>query len=305
MSAEQYEILLLVNPRAGKGRASKLQARVKGLMDASGLSYSVSVPSSASELEDEARIAAASGVRIVAVLGGDGTVSAAANGICGTESALAILPAGTADDFAKELGARDLETAVRMLREPRFLEVDMVRLSTGEGERRFINVAGAGFDSDVNETANSMTVRLGATGTYVAAMLKTLTRFQPANYEITVDGETSELSAMLVIVGSGRRYGGGMKVLPGASIVDGLLDVCIVQALSRSAFLRAFPRVFNGSHAEHPKVMMLSGKKVTITADRPIRVYADGERRGPVPASFEIMPAAIRVVSSTDVGLDG
>ena len=152
----------------------------------------------------------------------------------------------------------------------------------------------------MNETANGMSVRLGGTGTYVAAVMKTLSRFSPAHYELTIDGEALSVDAMLTVVGNGIQYGGGMKVLPNACVNDGLLDVCIVEALSKTAFLRAFPRVFTGSHGRHPKVRMMRGATVTVEANRKMLVYADGERVGPLPATFEVRPGALPIVVGPD-----
>src|SRR5207342_3585253 len=138
-------------------------------------------------------------------------------------------------------GVGKLDAAVRLLADPKTSAVDVIKVTAGATVRHFVNVAGAGFDSEVNETANAMTVRLGGTGTYVAAVVKTLSRFVPAHYEITVDDDTLSLDAMLAVVGNGMTYGGGMKVLPSARVNDGALDVCIVEQLSKFAFLRAFP----------------------------------------------------------------
>jgi diacylglycerol kinase (ATP) len=91
-----------------------------------------------------------------------------------------------------------------------------------------------------------------------------------------------------------------MKVLPNAVMNDGLLDVCIVEALSKPAFLRAFPRVFVGSHTTHPKVRMWTGTRVQVEADRRVLVYADGELVGSLPAIFEVRPAALPVVVGPD-----
>jgi hypothetical protein len=117
---------------------------------------------------------------------------------------------------------------------------------------------------------------------------------------IAPDDERMELDAMLIEVGSGRWTGGGMKVLPKAVMNDGLLDVCVVEALSKLAFLRAFPRVFLGSHTTHPKVRMRTGTRVQVEADRRVLVYADGELVGSLPAIFEVRPTALPVVVGPD-----
>jgi len=289
-------VLVLANPTAGRGKAGRLIGRVTAELNALGIDHRIRVSESAADLERLAREAAGSGVDIVAVLGGDGSVGAAANGLVGSRTALAPLPAGTGDDFAKAIGPGRLDAATRLLAAPDIRDVDVVQVTAGEQQRCYVNIAGAGFDSEVNETANAMSLKLGATGTYVAAVLKTLRRFVPAHYEIDVDGQRTVTDAMLVVVGNSRSYGGGMRVFPDARIDDGLLEVCIVHALSTPAFLRAFPRVFRGTHTTHPKVTMLRGIRVSVEANRRIQVYADGERVGSLPAVFEIRPAALRLV---------
>jgi diacylglycerol kinase (ATP) len=293
-------IVVVANPTAGRGRAATSIGRVAARLHALGVDHRIRVAESAQDLERLARAAAEEGATIVAVLGGDGSAGAAANGVVGTRAALAILPAGTGDDFARAIGASKLEAAAALLVAPDIREVDVLRVTAGAQERRVINIAGAGFDSEVNETANAMSVRLGTTGTYLAAVLRTLRRFEPARYEITVDGEGIATEAMLVVVGNSRSYGGGMRVLPDASIDDGLLDVCIVHKLSAAAFLRAFPRVFRGTHVRHPKVTMRRGRRVTVEADRRIQVYGDGEPIGSLPAIFEIEPGTLRLVVGPD-----
>ncbi|MGZ8661853.1 MAG: diacylglycerol/lipid kinase family protein [Actinomycetota bacterium] len=293
-------VVVVANPTAGRGKAGRLIGKADAILHDLRVEHEVRVSESGDDLEATVRHAAEDGAGIVAVLGGDGTVSLGANGVLGTGAALAILPAGTGDDFAKVIGAGRFDAAVRLLANPKIVPIDLVSLVAGVEHRHFVNIAGAGFDSEVNETANGMSVRLGGTGTYVAAIMKTLSRFSPAHYELTIDGEALSVDAMLTVVGSGIQYGGGMKVLPNARVNDGLLDVCIVEALGKTAFLRAFPRVFTGSHGRHPKVRMMRGTTVTVEANRKMLVYADGERVGPLPATFEVRPGALSMVVGPD-----
>ena len=127
-------------------------------------------------------------------------------------------------------------------------------------------------------------------------VVKTLARFRPATFTVTVDDEVIEGPHMLVVVGNSTRYGGVMKVTPDASLVDGELDVCLLGAMSTGAFLRAFPSVFRGAHVKHPAVRMLRGRRIAIEADRRVLVYADGERVGPAPVTLEVVPEALSVV---------
>ena len=129
-----------------------------------------------------------------------------------------------------------------------------------------------------------MTVRLGGTGTYVAALVKTLSRFTPAGFTIDLDGEVVRGQHMLVAVGNSISYGGGMKVTPDASVVDGLLDVCMLRALSKPRRSCARSRGSSvGTHVTHPAVRMARVQRIHIEADRRVMVYADGERVGPGP----------------------
>jgi diacylglycerol kinase (ATP) len=297
---EAGSLVVVANPTAGGGKAGKLIGKVDAMLRDLRVEHEIRVTESPAHMEATAREAAEGGARIVAALGGDGTVSCGANGLLGTDAALAVLPAGTGDDFAKSIGAPKLPAAVRLLANPKIRSIDVVKVAAGTVERHFVNVAGAGFDSEVNETANAMTLRLGGTGTYIAALIKTLSRFTPAHYELTVDDRAFELDAMLVVVGNAVYYGGGMRILPGAVLDDGALDLCIVGAVSKPAFLRAFPRVFAGTHTTHPKVQMFRAGRVSVSANRPVQVYADGEPVGPLPAIFDVVPRALAVVAGPD-----
>jgi diacylglycerol kinase (ATP) len=298
--ADAPDLVVVANPTAGHGRSGKLIGEVTTGLHALRVPHEIKVSESGPDLERLAREAAEGGARIVAALGGDGTASLAANGIIGTGAALAALPSGTGDDFAKAIGAPRLKQAIQLLANPKTVDLDVIEVTTGAEQRILVNIASAGFDSEVNETANGMRIRIGATGTYVAALIKTLSRFSPASFSIDVDGERLQVDGMLVEIGNGRWTGGGMKVLPNALMNDGLLDVCVVEALSKPAFLRAFPRVFTGSHVTHPKVRVLTGTRVHVEANRRVQVYADGERVGPLPAIFQVLPGALPVVVGAD-----
>jgi len=271
-------VLVVANPTAGRGKAGRLIGKIDRRLNEAGVAHQIMVSGSAEGLQEMVREAAAAGTSIVAALGGDGTAGLAADALIGTETTFAVLPSGTADDFAHGLGLKNLDAAVRALVDRNVVKIDVVRVATGAERRHYVNVAGCGFDSEVNETANAMRFKLGGTPTYVAAVIKTLSRFTPASFRVELDEEVVEGPHMLVVVGNSISYGGGMKVTPDASVVDGMLDVCLLEAVSVPTFLRAFPKVFRGTHTKHPMV------------------YADGERVGPAPAVFEVVPEALPVV---------
>ena len=291
--------MVVVNPRAGRGRGGRFLPGVRQAL--AGTDTEVLISRSPADPPLMARDAAADGARIVAAMGGDGMVGMVGSALVGTQAALGVIPVGTGNDFARMLGLnhrKPVEAANVVAGEPRLVEIDAVHVTGGGGEDtpdHYVNVAGAGFDSEVNETANRMKTRVQGTAKYVASVVKTLRVFEPARFELTVDGERRELPAMMIAVGNGRSYGGGMKVCPDASLTDGAVEVCVVGAMSTGAFLRAFPRVFRGSHVTHPKVTMLRGARVELAAERPFNVYADGERSVALPAVFEVVPRALKV----------
>jgi diacylglycerol kinase (ATP) len=267
--------------------------RISALLHDAGIEHEMVVSSSGADLGSRVRAAAEAGAEAVGCVGGDGTVGIAANELVGTETTLAVFPSGTADDFAHAIGLRHIDTAVRAIADGSTARIDTGRVSATGTTRHYVAIASCGFDSEVNEAANAMRVRLGSTGTYIAALVKTLSRFTPAGFTIDVDGEVVTGPHMLVAVGNSISYGGGMRVTPDASIVDGELDVCMLRALGKAQFLRAFPRVFRGTHVTHPAVQMARGKRIHIGTDRHVMVYADGERVGPAPATFEVVPASL------------
>jgi diacylglycerol kinase (ATP) len=245
-----------------------------------------------------AREAAADGTPAVVALGGDGLVGSCAEGLVGTETILAVVPAGNGNDFARSIGLHPKRPflALECLRESLVRAVDAVRVEGPGWERHYVCVGGAGFDSEVNAYANTLTRLHGATR-YVVAVFRTLARFQPAKFTVRVDGEERTLGAMMVAVANAPQYGGGMRVCPDASLDDGMLDVCVVGAVSKPTFVAVFPKVFRGRHVTHPAITMLRGQEVELESERPFDVYGDGERLGPLPTTFTAVAGALKVAA--------
>ncbi|GAA3869996.1 diacylglycerol kinase [Leifsonia kafniensis] len=225
-------------------------------------------------------------------------VSLGTNIVAGTVLPLGIVACGTGNDLARGLGIprQDAEESILHLLEalegqPRV--IDAVQVRHGELTTWFAGALSAGFDAVVNERANRMT-RPSGKSRYTFAILRELLTFRPISYRLTVDGVASERRAMLISVANNVSIGGGMKIAPDAQIDDGLLDLFIVKPLSRLAFLRVFPKVFSGTHTQHPKVELTRCRSVRIEADG-IVAYADGERIGALPAQVDIVPGALRV----------
>lgn len=291
-------IVVVANPTSGGGKGRRILPPVLARLQAMGIPHRAVVTEDGSHPDRAAREAADQGAEAVLALGGDGIVGACANALVGTDTALGVIPAGSGNDFAAHLGldAKRPLDAVELLRRGRNQRIDAVRAEGPGWERHYVCVAGAGFDSETNEVANRVR-RLRGTAKYVYAVLRTLARFRPAEFMLRVDGEQTRSAAMMIAIGNASSYGGGMRVCPDASLVDGLAEVCVVGAMSRLRFVAAFPKVFRGRHVDHPRVTMLRGARVDVEASRPFLVYADGEPLGPLPATFTVVPGALEVLA--------
>ncbi len=295
------EVWLIANPTAGGGRGSRhASVATRALHDAQ-IPCRLLHPASAAATTTTAREAVASGARAVVACGGDGTVHAVIQSLAGTDVPLGIIAGGSGDDISSVLGfpsgdpERAADHLIACLAVGSTRPVDLGEATAGDGTRQyFLGVLSSGFDSAVNERANRMT-RLGGQR-YNAAIARELASFRPIGYVVDIDGLRIEDSGMLVAVGNGSDYGGGMRVCPSAAVDDGLLDVTWLGAVSTLTFLRVFPKVFSGAHVRHPSVRTYRGQRLRIEAAGQV-AYADGERIGPLPVVIEVRPGVLRVLS--------
>jgi diacylglycerol kinase (ATP) len=287
----------IVNPTSDKGRGAAIGAEVAVLLRAQGQQVVDLSGDSAAVARGRAAAAIASGLDVLALAGGDGTVNLGVNLCAGTTTALAIVAAGTGNDIARALGlpVRDAPAAARVISGGTVRTVDAGRHTDAHGVSHwFAGVLGAGFDSLVNERANTWGWPRGRMR-YNLAIARELPVFRPIPYAIEVDGVSQRTQAMLVAVANGPSYGGGMMVCPDASMQDGLFDVLVVHEISTLEFLKIFPKVFSGRHVGHPAVQILRGRDVRLEAPG-IVSYADGERFAALPMSAQSVPGALRVL---------
>ena len=290
---------LIVNPTSGKNTGARIGSEALTLLRAAGADIlDLSAADSRSAME-QGRAAVASGaVDRIVVAGGDGMVHLGANLCAGTGVPLGVIAAGTGNDIARELGlpVRDAAKAVERILAGGTRAVDAARHTTPTGEDRwFVGVLAAGFDAVVNERANHWRWPKGPMR-YNLAILRELPVFRAIPYVLELDGRRIETEAMLVAVGNGPSYGGGMRVTPDAVFDDGLLDVLLLRRISTPEFLRVFPKVFRGAHVSHPAVEVLRARTVRLEATG-IVSYADGERFVPLPMTMEVVPGALTVLA--------
>ena len=287
------EIALLVNPTSGKGRGARLCEPVAERLRAHGCRVDVVVGRDADEAFDQARNRVAKGVDALVAVGGDGLVNMALQVVAGTDTPLGIIPAGTGNDVARSLGLplAHPDVAVDLLVASPARPVDAGRAAG----RWFGGVLSSGFDSMVNERANRMTWPPGRSR-YNVAILAELRTFRPVPFVLELDGARWETEAMLVAVGNGTSYGGGMQVCPGADMGDGLFDVTVLGPISKLEFVRVFPQVYSGRHVEHPAVTVRRARTVSLAAAG-VTAYADGERVAVLPVTCDVVPGAVQMLA--------
>lgn len=234
----------------------------------------VKLTAAAGDATSQAAEAATRGVDVVVAAGGDGTVNEVVNGLDGFDVPLGILPLGTANDFARQVGIpADADHAMDVILQKKPKRFDTASLNG----RRFLNVSTGGVGAEATaETPASAKETLGPLAYAVSGMRK-LAEFKP--YSGTFVGDDFNFSGefLMFAVGLMKSTGGGTMVTPMASATDGLLDLCIVEAMTRREFATVALMVKKGDHVGHPRVHYKQLRNVTIDAPEPLSVNVDGE----------------------------
>lgn len=285
--------VVLTNPTSGKGRGARMRDEALPRLHGAGWRTTSLTSRDGEEALDLAHAAVAEEPDVLVVCGGDGMVNIALQAVAGTDVPLGVLPAGTGNDFARslDLPLRDGPAAAGRIVNGTVRSVDLARV----GDRYFGCVLAAGFDALVNDRANRMRWPRGPMR-YNLATLAELRVFEPRHYVLELDGTERTVEAMLVAVGNGPSFGGGLRITHGAELDDGLLDVVLIKPLSRRELVRTYPRLFDGTHVTHPQYEHHRARRVSVAAAG-IVAYADGERFGPLPLTVKCVPGVAKVVA--------
>jgi YegS/Rv2252/BmrU family lipid kinase len=285
-------VALIVNPTAGAGRAGKRLPAVEAELRAQGIDFERDETTSLEHALELARAASEAG-RAVFSLGGDGLVGAVAGALADTGTPLGVLPGGRGNDFARVLKIPlDPVAACAVIAGNFVRELDLGAIDS----RTFISIASCGFDSDANRIANETRLVRGNL-VYAYGALRALAGWRPAQFEISVDGRDARtMRGYTVAVANSGAYGGGMLLAPSASLEDGALDVVTVEHVPKLRFLRLLPSVFKGEHVHQRAVQVTRASEVTIAADRPFTMYADGDPIAELPATVRVLPRAVKVI---------
>ena len=244
----------------------------------------------------------------VVALGGDGTIGEVVDGLMHLSAAerpvFAVLPFGSGGDFRRSLALPNrLAEAARKIRQAsvRAIDVGRVSFTTASGApetRHFVNISSFGISGLVDRLVNESSKVLGGRLSFAWATLCATRQYQPATVNLTLDSvKTLETPIQTVAVANGRYFGGGMKVAPDALLDDGLFDLVVVRPLSTMRTLHSGIRIYRGTHVELKEVLVRRCSKLEAKAPKGVEVLLDldGETPGRLPASYELLPAALRI----------
>jgi YegS/Rv2252/BmrU family lipid kinase len=281
----------LVNPTAGLRRTSLGQ--VEELLRARGAAVETALTTRPGDGIEIARQAAAAGADVLLACGGDGTLNEAVNGLAGTQTALAVLPAGTVNVWAREVGIPlDPAKALNLLWDGERRWIDLGRA----GERYFLMMAGIGFDADVAaQVTRPEKRRWGALAYVVRGVIAALT-WPGQRMRLLLDGRALRRHGLFLVVGNTRLYGGVVTITHQAIADDGLLDVCLFDGGGVLERLAHFARLVTRSHTSVPSVEYYRARRITLVTRPRVRVQVDGDTIGWTPMTFAAVPHALKVI---------
>jgi diacylglycerol kinase (ATP) len=287
-------ITIIINPISGGVRPDAARARAdlaRAVLDQHGERPDVFVTDAVGHARDLATAAMKQGARLVMAWGGDGTINEVASALAFSDVALGIVPAGSGNGLARELGV-DPRPGVAIADA---LAAETRPIDVGEIEGRlFANIAGIGVDAFV-ASRFSLARRRGFLG-YVGITASALMTYIPTHYHITTGGLSVDARAVLVTIANSAQFGNGARIAPGARVDDGLLDLVVVQERWRLATLGQLPRLFNGTMGRMRGCTIQRIREVIVEADRPMTFHVDGEPVvGGTRLSARVHPGALRV----------
>jgi YegS/Rv2252/BmrU family lipid kinase len=306
LSQTVFQTVFLVNPASANGSTGREWPQIAHRAAESGLEGEALFSEGPGGVVKLAERAVGMGARRLVVVGGDGTVNEAANGLLATgtghEVELAVIPRGTGTDFVRTFGiSHKLDEAIAVAREGSVREIDAGRVSFrawdgSSGSSYFVNVASAGMSGAVAIRANATSKALGGKASFLWATLAVFARWQNADVTVDVDGERREGSMLDVIVANCEWLGGGMHMTPKAEPDDGVFDVLLIGDITKRDLVMTLPKIYRGTHLPHPKAEELRGVTIHVEARTRLPIELDGEQPGTTPATFEVVPSALRIL---------
>ena len=288
------DTFVILNPAAHSERAQRRQTRVQELAGTS----VVYATSRTGEAESFARRAAQEGYQKIVAAGGDGTVNEVVNGIAGTNTTLGVLPIGTMNVFANEIGlpTHDLDSCWRVIQNENTRLVDLPIAN----QKFFVQLAGVGLDAQVVKETSSAFRRSFGPVSYLIAAAQIAARKPP---RLFIESENASINeGSFVLIGNGRLYGGPFPFFKHAVIDDGLFDVVVFKRLGYLEIIKYLQDVVFSSEIRTPEVEYFQTRRLHVASDEEVPVELDGELVGNCPVEFSLHERSLRVLVPTFVG---
>lgn len=291
------KLLLIVNPVAGKNKGETAVNKAARLLEEKQIHYDVKVSEFSGHTIEIARAADLSRFDGIVAVGGDGTLFEMLNGLLKTHQDFDLpigqIPVGTGNSFIKDLDIHSIEVAVEKIARRKTKKIDVGFFKYPEGEHYFINLLGAGFVANVAHRAK----KYKAIGplSYVIGVFEEVVRLQPIPMQMTIDGNAFQRNYIFAEICNSTKTGGNMIMAPDAKIDDGLLDVILLNDISKLNLLKVFPQIFKGTHVNDSHVETFTGRHIKIVTETPQRLTPDGEVFGATPIEVSIVPNKINM----------
>jgi YegS/Rv2252/BmrU family lipid kinase len=277
------EYAVILNPVGGNGKALDILPRLHKWTSKNRLEYEFFTTTGPGEGHKIGRHIRRERFSRAIVIGGDGTVNEVGSALLGSDIVMGIIPGGSGNDFFKMTGTNgSLGSAFQtaFFGEPREVDVGTIN------RKPFFNSVGVGFDAEVAEIVKKERNKSGIWA-YLSAVFKALRNLRPIKIEIDLDGVILRKEISLVCIGNGRSSGGGFYLTPSARADDGLFDICVIGALTKSKVFQYLPRALNGSHVRLDETAIYRSRKATVVSKNKLPVHIDGEPLEPSPRKIE------------------
>jgi diacylglycerol kinase (ATP) len=302
MASPYGDLVLIANPRSGRGRVGDELPEIERQLIAGKLGYRIVETEGPGHATEVARDTLRDGGRFLVAVGGDGTIQEVVNGMLedgravAADAVLGVVAAGSGSDFVRTFGLPgDAVKAVRHLQGDRLYPIDVIRAEYRSGDevvtRYVANVAECGLGAAVVSRAGRLPRWLGRSR-YFWGFWLSLAPYRPSRVEVRVDRKEFTGTANNVVVANCQFYGGGMRISPRSYPGDGLLEVQISTGPKSEAFT-LIPKIYRGEHIPHPHIKELRGREVEVHGERPLPVEGDGEVLGTTPARFTVLPEVV------------
>jgi len=283
--------LIFINPTSAGGKAIASRDEMVSELDHLGVEHDIHITGSLEDLIETTKKGLDSEYSNFVAVGGDGTLHHMVNVLAGSNKNLGVIPMGSGNDIAINLGIpSNIKECCKIISQQNIGKLDLGLIND---KSYYLCIAGSGFDSEVNDLANNTRYPVKGPSKYTYSVYKTLITFSSKEFTVTSGGNKRNIYGMMIACANLPSYGGGMKITPDASPLDGLFDICIIKKMSKLHFIKVFPKVFEGKHTDDPCVEIFRTSEMKLESDYDFSVFADGEYICKLPAVFKVAPGKL------------